>query len=86
MDNPLELKSCFTLGVSKDVAKRLLGSHWTMKIWKDEEIWGCYLRCRDMPHLNLWNSFVEGEEKRIEHALLGGFCKVKKALFGGFSK
>ena len=47
-----------------------------MKIWRDDEIWGIYLKCRELPQLNLWNSFVIGEEKRLTHELLGGAAKV----------
>ena len=65
-------------GVAKDLACKILGSQWTLKIWKDEDdIWGCYLRCRELPHLNIGNSFVEGTEKKLKHPMFGGTCKVK---------
>jgi hypothetical protein len=65
------------LGVSKDVCSRIMGSQWTLKVWNDKDIWGLYLRCREIPRLNLWNSFVDGVEKRMDHPLFGGSCKVR---------
>ena len=67
-------------GVSKDVASKVLGTQWTLKVWKHEDIWGCYLRCHELPHLNLWQGFALGDEKEVELPILGGMVKVKLSL------
>jgi len=65
-----------SIGVSKDVARNLLGSLWTLKIWKDDDIYGCYLKCRELPYFNIWDSFVVGETKKVNLHLLGGSAKL----------
>jgi hypothetical protein len=64
------------LGVPKDICSKILGSQWVMKVWKDDEIYGCYLKCRELPHLNLWEGFALGDEKRVTLDILGGKAKV----------
>lgn len=51
-----------------------------MKVWKDEDIWGIYLRCHELPHLNLWQGFALGDEEKLEMPILGGMVKVRKVL------
>jgi hypothetical protein len=36
----------------------MLGTHWAIKIWKDADFWGFYLTCREMPNLNLLDTFL----------------------------
>ena len=59
------------LGVPRDLAHQMLGSYWTLKIYKDGELWGFYLKCLQIPSLNIWISFAEGEEQCIEHEIFG---------------
>ena len=51
-----------------------------MKVWKDEDIWGIYLRCHELPHLNLWQGFALGDEEKLEMPILGGMVMVRKVL------
>lgn len=71
-----------SIGVSKDVASKVLGTQWTLKVWKHEDIWGCYLRCHELPHLNLWQGFALGDEKEVELPILGGMVKVCSKMNG----
>ena len=64
------------LGLAKDVAQRVYGSIWTIMFYKDKELWGFYLKCREHPQFNLWHSFVIGEESCIDNELLGGNIRV----------
>ena len=64
------------LGIPKDVAEKMMGSHWTLKVWKDAHIWGFYLTCRELPHLNILETFQDGVEKNVEHPMFCGKAKV----------
>lgn len=54
-----------------------MGSHWTLKVWKDAHIWGFYLTCRELPHLNILETFLDGVEKAVDHPMFGGKAKVR---------
>ena len=73
---PLTLAS---LGTPKDVAEKMMGSHWTLKVWKDANIWGFYLTCRELPLLNILETFLDGIEKEVDHPMFGGKAKVSWA-------
>jgi hypothetical protein len=32
--------------VESTSARRMLGTHWSMRIWRDADIWGCSFMCR----------------------------------------
>ena len=72
----------FALGVSKDLSHQVLGSRWTLKIYKEDELWGVYLKCWHIPSLNMWTSFAVGEEKCMDHEVLGKM-KVFTFLYWG---
>lgn len=60
-----------SLGVDSIVCHRLLNSHWTLRMWRDGEIWGLSYMCREMPHLNTFHTFRPGQECRATHFVLG---------------
>ena len=64
------------LGVENDRALMAKGSHWTMKIWRDGDLWGGHFTCQELPHLNHLDVMTEGSEKCIENPLAGGKAKV----------
>ena len=53
------------------MAKRLMNTHWTMRMWKDGDIWGVSYMCREIPHLNSFHTFKVGKETRLTHFFLG---------------
>jgi len=74
------------LGVESTLAKRLLGTHWTMRLWRDGELWGASFMCREYPHLNTLETMLEGVEKMVTHYMFGGRAKLVFTKSGnGFS-
>ena len=67
------------------MAKKLLGSHWTMRIWRDGDIWGASFMCREYPHLNTLDTMTEGVEKTVKHYMFGGRAKVRHQLIFMFT-
>ena len=68
------------------MAKRLLGSHWSLRIWRDGELWCCSFMCREIPELGAFEAVTDGVEKTVDHYLFGGkakvsFVKMKKIIF-----
>lgn len=64
------------LGVPKETVQTSLGSHWTMKIWKDGNVWGAHVTCKEHPHLNSLDAIAEGVEKCVDTPMFGGKAKV----------
>ena len=54
-------------------------------MWKEGDVWGIYLKCREIPALNVWNSFVVGVEKQMSYPMFGGSCKVNEVEIRGLS-
>ena len=63
------------------MANKLLGSHWTMRIWRDGDIFGASFMCREYPHLNTLDTMTEGVEKTVKHYMFGGRAKVRHFHF-----
>ena len=72
------LKVFFCSGVESTFAKKMLGTHWSMRIWSEEDLWGASLMCKEYPHLNLCETMEIGVEKMVSHFLFGGKAKVSK--------
>ena len=67
------LKSiCKNAGADKDDFDKVVGTHWSMKVWKDGQSWGSHISCKELPDMDCLETFTEGEEKSVDHALFGG--------------
>ena len=74
----LFLKSiCKNAGADKDDFDKVVGTHWSMKVWKDGQSWGSHISCKELPDMDCLETFTEGEEKSVDHALFGGKGKVE---------
>ena len=60
-----------------DEAAKLLGTHWTMKVWNDGNQWGGHLTCQEVPSLNCLEVFTDGVEKSVDHPIFGGKATVR---------
>ena len=58
------------------MAKGLLGTHWTLSISFVEGNLVVYFKCDEMPELNLLDTYTEGVEKQMNHAMFGGKATV----------
>ena len=65
------------IGVDIALATKMLNSHWTLKIWNDEEIWGAFFSCKEFPDHNFFTSMKIGEVAFCDHYLFGGVAKVR---------
>ena len=54
----------------------MVGSHWTMKLWKDGSLWGGHITCQEHPHFNSLETLTEGVEKSVDGPMWGGKAKV----------
>ncbi len=67
----------FMKGLDKVSATKLLNTHWTMRIWQEEDkSWGCLFTCKELPHLSIMENVREGMEQNISHPLFGGKAMV----------
>ena len=64
------------LGYSEDELAKLIGSHWTMKVWVDGTAYGGHVICQEFPQYNYLEVFNEAVEKEVNHPLFGGKAKV----------
>ena len=64
------------LGWPKEELEKLVGSHWTLKVWNDGNLWGGHMTCREHPAFNCFDVVAEGVEKTVDHPLFGGKAKV----------
>lgn len=64
------------LGVGKEEAEKFLGTHWTLKLWKDGDVWGGHFTCQELPHMNSVQTLVEGVSKTIDDPLWGGKATI----------
>lgn len=71
-----ELETWVAMGLPNEELEKLVGSHWTMKVWKDGNLWGGHMTCRENPAYNCLETFVDGVEKTVDHPLFGGKAKV----------
>ena len=64
------------LGVDSTFAKKMLGTHWSMRIWSEEDLWGTSYMCKEYPHLNMCETMHAGTDKMVTHFMFGGMAKV----------
>jgi hypothetical protein len=76
------------MGVDSTMASKLLGTHWSMRIWCEDNLWGCSFMCKEHPHLNSFDTMEEGVESTVYHYMFGGKAKLvfkKNSTEDGFS-
>jgi len=62
--------------VDSTMAKKLLGTHWSMRVWREGELWGISLMCVELPHLNTFETMSVGVELCMERFFFGGRAKM----------
>jgi hypothetical protein len=62
--------------MSKEEAEKLVGTHWTMKVWQDGDAWGGHVFCHEDPKFNCVEVFTDGVEKSVDHPMFGGKAQV----------
>jgi hypothetical protein len=65
-----------SVGFAKEEVEKLAGSHWTIKVWSDGNLWGGHMTCKEHPELNSLEVFNLGVEKSVDHPIFGGKAKV----------
>ena len=67
-------------GIPADEAKKLKGTHWTMRL---NFVGGnkilTVVECLEMPEMNMIDTFEEGVIKEVDHPMLGGKGKVRNS-------
>ena len=63
-------------GVPKEQVEKTVGSHWTMKLWKDGDQFGGHITCQEHPQFNSLEVMTEGVEKCVDSPIWGGKAKV----------
>ena len=66
------------VGLEKEKAQQDLGSHWTMKLWTDGNLWGGHFTCKELPYLNSLDTITEGSTKSVDNPMFGGKAKVRQ--------
>lgn len=63
-------------GFPEEECKKIVGSHWKMRVEKVDGKWVGAICCEEMPEMNNIDSFSEGVEKCMDHPLFGGKAKM----------
>jgi len=75
-DFSVKLAAVFSAGWPKEELENLLGSHWTMKVWSDGNLWGGHMTCMEHPEFNCFEVMTLGVEKTVDHPVFGGKAKA----------